>query len=179
MEKGTGGFLDPEEIIKQLNIKKGIKIADFGCGAGYFTIPLAKLVGNEGRVYALDVLEQALESVRSRAKLEGLFNIETRRCNLEILNNSGLENDSVDLVLLANILFQSENKIDIIKEAKRVLKKGGEMIIIDWKPNQPMGPPENLVVSLDFIKKTIKDLEFDFKKEFPVDKYHWGMIFTK
>lgn len=177
--KGTGGFLNPEEIIKQSNIQKAMKIADFGCGAGYFSIPLAKMVGEEGRIYALDILDTALESVQSRAKLEGLFNVETKRCNLEESSGSKLEDNSVDLTWLANILFQSSKKTDIIKEAKRILKKGGEMVIIDWKANQPMGPPENLIVSSDSVKKIIKEQGLILKKEFPVDKYHWGMIFEK
>lgn len=178
MAYGSGGFLQPEEIIKQLNIGKETVIADFGCGAGYFTIPLAK-IAEEGKVYALDVLDTALESVRSRAKLEGLFNIETKHCNLEIVGSSGLENGSIDLILLANILFQSSKKSDIIKEAIRILKKGGELAIIDWKTNQPMGPSENLVVSLESIKKIAEDLKLKLKKEIPVDKYHWGTVFIK
>jgi len=175
---GTGGFLRPEEVIKQLNIRKNIQVADFGCGAGYFTIPLAKVVG-EGVVYAFDVMEQALESVRSRAKIQGLFNIETRRCNLENPSGSGLIINSIDLVVLANILFQSSKKLDIIKEAKRVLKKGGEMVIIDWQPDKPMGPPKDLIASQDTIKKMAQAEGLIFKKEITVDVYHWGMVFSK
>lgn len=178
MPKGTGGFLHPEEIVKQLNINKEMTIADFGCGAGYFTIPLAKIV-EQGKVYALDILDTALESVQSRARLEGLFNVEAKHCNLEIEKNSGLEDGSIDMVLLANILFQSSNKTAIIKEAGRILKKGGKMAIIDWKADQPMGPPKNLIVSLDFVKEITKKQGLIFKREFPVDKYHWGMVFTK
>lgn len=178
MPKGTGGFLQPEEIIQQLNIEKNITIADFGCGAGYFTIPLAK-IAEQGKVYALDILDTALESVQSRAKIEGLFNIEVRNCDLEKLGKSGLEDNSIDLVLLANILFQSFQKPAIIKEAKRVLKQGGKIVIIDWKANQPMGPPENLIVSLNLAKKVTKEQGLNFKKEFPVDKYHWGAVFVK
>jgi ubiquinone/menaquinone biosynthesis C-methylase UbiE len=176
---GTGGFLDPKETIKQLNIEKGMLIADFGCGAGYFTIPLAKIVGEQGKIYALDVLDTALESVRSRAKIEGLLNIETRRCNLEILAGSGITNNSVDWVLLHNILFQSDNKDDIIKEAARILKKGGKISIIDWKENQPMGPSKELVVFPDAIKKIAEDCGLKFRSEMNVDNFHWGIIFAK
>lgn len=175
---GTGGFLHPEETLRQLNIRKDMQVADFGCGAGYFTIPLAKLT-EQGRIYAFDVLEQALESVRSRAKMQGFFNIETKRCNLEVVRSSGLADNSIDLALLGNILFQSPQKIDIIKEAKRILKKGGEMVIIDWQANQPMGPPKDLIVSQDTVKKMVQSEGLVFKKEFPVDDYHWGMIFSK
>lgn len=178
MVRGTGGFLQPQEIVKQLNIKKNTVVADFGCGAGYFTIPMAK-IAEEGKIYALDVLDTALESVRSRIKLEGLFNIETRRCDLENLGGSGLEDNSVDLVLLGNILFQCSKKPDIIKEAKRILKSGGELVIIDWKANQPMGPPENLIIPSDKVKEIARNQGLKSEREFPVDKYHWGMIFTK
>lgn len=178
MPKGTGGFLRPEEIIRQLNIRKEMVIADFGCGAGYFTIPLAR-IAEQGKVYALDVLDTALESVQSKAKLEGLFNIETQRCNLENIGGSKIEDNSLDIAWLANILFQSSKKTDIIKETTRVLKKGGQMIIIDWKANQPMGPPEKIVVSPEEIKKIANNQGLSFKKSFPVDKYHWGMVFEK
>ena len=176
---GTGGFLRPEETIKQLNIKKGDWVADFGCGAGYFSIPLAKMIEKEGKVYALDVLDSALESVRSRAKIEGLLNIETKRCNLEILGNSGLGNGSVDLVLLHNILFQSDKKDDIIKEAARILKNSGEISIIDWKASQPMGPSKDLIVSIDSVKEMAEKSGLKFKKDMIVDNYHWGIIFEK
>ena len=176
---GTGGFLHPEETVKQLNIKKWMKVADFGCGAGYFTLPIAKRLSHESRVYAVDVLETALESVRSRAKLQGLFNVETIRCNLEASNGTGLSDKSIDLVLLANILFQSPKKVDIIKEAKRVLKEGGEMAIIDWKPDQSMGPAKDFIVSLGAVKKIVEDEGLRFKRELRVDKYHWGLVFEK
>src|SRR4030043_1824876 len=163
--EGTGGFLHPEEIIRQFNIKRGMQVADFGCGAGYFTLSLAKVV-SEGKIYAFDVIEQALESVRSRAKIQGFLNIETKRCNLEIFGSSGLTDNSVDLVLLANILFQSSDKAAIIREGTRVLKKGGQMIIIDWQADQPMGPPKDLVISMDEMKQIAEKQGLIFKKEF-------------
>jgi len=179
MPKGTGGFLKPEETIKELSIKQGMRIADFGCGAGYFTIPLAEMVGQKGKVYAFDILKTALESVRSRAKSAGLLNIETVWSNLETLNASKLKNESIDLVLLANILFQSSKKADIIKEATRILKKGGKMVVIEWKENQPMGPPEKLIVDKNLIREMIEKEGLKFDKQFPAGERHWGMVFIK
>lgn len=179
MAKGSGGFLSPEQVIKEFDIKEGMKIADFGCGAGYFAILMAKIVGEKGRIYALDVLKTALESVRSRAKAEGLLNIEPIWSNLEILSGSKLKDNSTDLVLLANILFQSSKKADMIKEAKRILKKGGRMIIIEWKKSQAFGPPEKLIVPKEIAKDLAKKQDFKFEREFPVGQHHWGMIFEK
>jgi len=179
MQKGTGGFLNPKRIIEEFDIKEGMKIADFGCGAGYFTISMAKAVGQEGKVYTLDVLKTALESVHSKAKAEGLLNIESIWANLEVTNGSKLENKSIDLVLLANILFQSTQKADIIKEAKRVLKNKGKIIIIEWQKTQPMGPSENLIVPKELVQNLAKKEKLKLEKEFPAGDNHWGMIFTK
>jgi len=179
MPKGTGGFLKPEEVLKELNIKKGMTIADFGCGAGYFTIPMAELVDETGKVYAFDILKTALESVRSTAKARGLLNIQTIWSDLEILRSSKLEDSSVDLVLLANILFQSSKKDSIIKEATRILKKGGKMVVIEWKKNQPMGPPEKLIVDENLIREMIEKEGLKFDKQFPAGERHWGMVFIK
>jgi len=179
MVKGTGGFLNPEETIKQLNILPKTQVADFGCGAGYFVIPIAKIVGDEGKVFALDILETALESVRSRARIEGLFNIVTRRCNLEVLNASQIESDAINMVLLSNILFQSDNKDGIIKEATRILKKGGNLAIIDWLPGQFLGPSKDLIIPIEDIKKIAEENGLKFNKNIQIDNYHWGMIFAK
>ena len=179
MAQGTGGFLNPDKVIEEFGIKKGVKIADFGCGAGYFTIPLARTVGEKGKIYASDVLKTALESVQGRAKVEGLLNIETTLSNLEVSGGSKLKDDFLDFVLLANILFQSSKKADIIKEAKRTLKKGGKIVIVEWQENQPMGPPEDFIISKKFVKDLAKKQGFKFEKEFPAGKHHWGMIFEK
>ncbi len=113
----TGGFLNPDKVIDQLNITHGMSVADFGCGHGYFSIPFARRVGNSGTVYACDVLPSALEAVETRANLENLSNIKTVRTNLENPEGSKLDPESMDLVCLANILFQSNKKEEIVKEA--------------------------------------------------------------
>lgn len=177
---GTGGFIHPETIVEILNIKEGMKIADFGCGAGYFTILLAQKTGSSGKVYALDVLENALDNVRSRARTNNLENIETIRTNLEVLGSSSLAAGSQDMVLLANILFQSKKDGDIIKEAVRVLKNGGEVVIIDWKKGADgLGPPEELRQSSEDLKKVAEVNGLKFEREFDAGKFHFGLAFKK
>ena len=80
---GAGNFLRPEQIVQQLGLKKGDYVADFGAGHGYFTIPIARLVGGDGRVYALDIQKPVLEVIRAKAKLEHLLNVELMWVNLE------------------------------------------------------------------------------------------------
>ena len=177
---GSGGFINPQKVIDQLDIKPGMKVADFGCGHAYFTLPVSRAVGKDGRVYAIDVLPEALEAVRSRAQLAGAVNIETIRGNLESLAGSGLSENSMDTVLLHNVLFQSEKKPAIIKEAKRVLKSGGIFVLIDWrKETLVIGSPEGWRISLDEAKALTQEEGFVFNKVFDAGEYHYGLIFIK
>ncbi len=180
MESGTGGFINPEKVIAQLDIKPGVVVADLGCGHGYFTLPMAKAVAPEGRVWAVDVLNDALEAVRSAAQLAGAVNIETARGDLEAPNGSKLDDHFVDVVLLHNVLFQSQKKQAIIREAKRILKVGGMFVLVDWRKDLvAIGPQDGWRLSLDEARALAQEEGFAFNKVFDAGEYHYGLIFIK
>ncbi len=143
------GFLNPNEVLNQLEIKEGMVAADFGSGSGGWAIPLAKRLKN-GKVYALDVQEEMLSALRGKAEIENIFNIETKKA--DVGENTGLKPDSLDLVLLTNLLFQNENKEKIILEAGRTLKPGGQILVVDWLEGSPLGPTGGRV-SAEEVKK--------------------------
>lgn len=176
---GTGGFLNPQKIIDNIGIiEKGMKIADFGSGSGYFTLPLLRRVGDAGKVFAIDVLPEALEVVRSKAKAEGFNNVRIIRSNLERKDGSTLKDESCDIIWMANILFQTEDDSAVLQEAKRVLKKEGIVVFIDWKPEVAFGPPGKKI-KREEAENLFKEAGFIFQKEFPTDNYHYGLIFKK
>jgi len=180
MEKEGGSFINPLKVLIQLAISSGSQIADFGCGHGFFTLPAAKIVGENGRVWAIDVLSEALEAVRSRAEIEGIKNIEIIRGNLEKLGGSKIPDSAADVVLLHNVLFQSQKKNEILKEAHRVLKPGGFLDIIDWLPEKAsFGPQEGWRLSVEEAKKIAAEEGFDFFNNFDAGEYHFGLIFVK
>lgn len=184
IKSGTGGFMNPESILREIDVKVGNKVADFGSGAGYFTIPLARAVGDEGKVWAIDVLRSALDIIESKAKLERLFNIETIRGNLEMPGGSRLKEKSADIVLLSNILFQSRKHSEILKEAKRVLKDDGRLVIIDWIPERchllgPGQPGAGWPLSQELAEKEAEGVGFKLERKFSAGAYHYGLIFKK
>ena len=172
------GFFSPEKILDQIEIRDQMEAADFGCGHGFFSVPLAKRTP-KGRVYAIDVVGEALEAVESRAALEKIDNIKTIQANLENFGSSKLKDNSIDIVLLRNILFQSRKKEAIIAEAKRVLKKDGKMAIVEWKMDSARAPKEGWLIEKEEVKKMAESGGLNFKKELVLDAHHYGLIFVK
>lgn len=173
-------FLDPEEIIGQLEIAPGDQVADFGCGSGFFSIALAKKVGSAGKVFALDVMTQALEAVAGSAEMLGLGNIVAQRVNLEKENGSKLEAGSLDWVIMKDMLFQNKNKKVILGETYRVLKPGGKILIAEWdKEFKGIGPAVELRISKEDLQKMSEAEKFIFEKELHAGKFHYALVLKK
>jgi len=170
-------MFDPEEVLSQLTLKSYMTAAEFGCGSGGFTIPLAKRL-REGKVYGLDILEEKLSALKHKAELEKVFNIQTKLTDLDEKEGSGLPSSSLDLVLIPNVLFQAEKKDNMIEEAARILKDGGELVVVDWKEDAAMGPKEGRI-SADEVKKMAEKLNLKLKKDFSAGPYHYGLVFEK
>lgn len=181
--KISGGniLLDPYFILEQVELGAGMKLADLGCGAaGHFVLPAAKIVGPRGKVYAVDLLKSVLEAVKSRAKLEGVGNIELVWSNLEIYGATEIDPESLDAVLLVNTLFQIKKRDEVLREAVRLAKKGGKVVAIEWGLGEaPMGPPPELRLSKDAVRELAKKNGLVEVKEFKAGPYHYGLIFKK
>lgn len=169
-------FLNPQIIATQLGITKGMAVADFGCGAGYFPGEIARLVGDEGHVAAIDIQQSALESVRSRARQEHLLNIEPIWGDLEVEGGSQLKDASQDMVLIANVLHQAPDKAAIIREARRVLKPRGRVVIIDWNMDSPLGPARERRVPKSALTEMAAAAGLKPEQEFSAGQYHYGMV---
>ncbi|MEI6588127.1 MAG: class I SAM-dependent methyltransferase [Candidatus Moraniibacteriota bacterium] len=173
-------FINPKSIIDMLEVTTGMFVGDFGCGTGYFTFPLAQKVEQGGRVYALDILKEKLEAIESEAKVWGLSNIITKRANLELVGGSKLDENSLDLVCLVNMLFQNKDKNLIIGEAVRVLKKGGKILVVEWNVNDSLfGPESELRVSKEDVLVLAESNELSVLKEIEISDFHFGLILEK
>lgn len=174
-------FLNPGYILKKAGLISGQWVADLGCGGGYFVLPAARIVGDDGRVYGVDVLKTALSSVGSKARLFGLTNIHLVWANVEIFGGSkGIHDESIDMVLLTQLLSQSKKQEGVFKEADRILKKGGQLVVIDWKSDKlPFSPHKEKYVAVDEVKTLAGDNYLKFEREIKVGAYHFCLLFKK
>lgn len=154
-------YITPEEVLERLNLKSDIVAADFGSGSGFFTLPLAEKL-TQGLVYAIDIQKPVLSVLKSTALFKKINNIQFIHSDLEKPCGSKIQDSFLDLVLLINVLFQAKNKSAIIKEAKRVLKGGGRVLVIDPEP----------------FKKDFEEQGFKTRKMFNIGDYQ-GIIFER
>ncbi|HYF04802.1 MAG TPA: methyltransferase domain-containing protein [Patescibacteria group bacterium] len=173
------GFIKPENIIAQVALRSGDRVADFGCGSGFYTIPAAKAVGASGLVYAFDLLDEKLSATLSAARGFGLHNVKPVRANLE-LPLSGVEPLTFDMVLLGNILHQVRTADAVLRNAYGLLKTEGRLVAIEWKPgNTPFGPAPEKRLSESTLASQLEKFHFKKLKNLEVDGYHYAVIFQK
>lgn len=169
------GFLNPINILNQLSLREDMVACDLGCGSGGWVIPLAKSL-SRGKIYAVDILREPLSALEEKLRQERLFNVSIILADAE--KGVKIMEESVDLVLMTNILFQTKGQIKILEEAKRILRTGGRILAVDWRPESPVGPKDGSISKEDLIK-TAMQIGLDPEKEVEAGKYHWGVILVK
>lgn len=174
-------FTNPDESVKSFELLPGMQVADLGAGSGSFVLVSAKMVGENGKVYAVDIQKELLPKIKREAEKEGYFNVEVIWGDVEKVGGSKLADSSIDVVIASNILFQVEDRESFIAEIKRVLKPNkGKVFVIDWQDSfGGIGPETKSVVSLDECKKIFTRDGFDFYKKFPTGPHHYGLAFKK
>jgi ubiquinone/menaquinone biosynthesis C-methylase UbiE len=168
-------------ILGQLSQPDDKVVADLGCGQfGYFVFPLARLVGPSGKVYAVDVLPGVLDSIKKQARLENLSQIETVWSNLEVFGATKIKEKALDAAFLINVLHQAHNGLDMIKEAARMIKPGGRLVLVDWSPKaKGFGPPPSQRLKPDKLLATVSGMGLELEQDFSPGAYHFGLTFKK
>jgi ubiquinone/menaquinone biosynthesis C-methylase UbiE len=114
-------FRPRRNIVKEIGLKPGFQVLDYGCGPGSYIAPVAELVGKSGKIYALDVNPLAIQMVQHIAKKKQLTNVETILSDCK----TGLPDDSIDVVLLYDAFHDLNNPDEVLEELRRVLKTSG------------------------------------------------------
>ena len=173
-------FSVPEKNIEQLGLKPNQVVADFGAGSGAFTIAAAKAMNGNGKVYAIDVQKDLLTALENTCREQHISNVGYIWGNLEEMNGTKLADQSVDVAILSNVLFQTTDKKTTLDEVKRVLRQGGQLLLIDWTGSfNSMGPKKEQVFPELEARKMVESLNFTFDRNIDAGNFHYGMIFRK
>ena len=173
----TAGFAHPSRNVLHFNVEAGMRVADLGAGSGHYVWPIAEIVGEQGKVYAVDVQQDLLKRIHNEAQKRGLKNVAIVWSDLEKPNATRLADGTVDLALVSNLLFQLEDKRAVLREAKRILKKSGMLVLIDWADSfNMMGPHKGHVVTKAAGMELLQTEGFEFMREFHAGAHHWGLL---
>lgn len=173
-------LLNIDLILGEIPKGDNLHVADLGCGNfGFFVFPLARLVGKQGKAYAVDIIKSSLDEVSRRARLETLSQIETIWSDLEIFGATKIEAGRLDAALLINTLYQASNSLDMLSESIRMIKPGGRLIIVDWNDEHPVGPVKDRHVKEAKLKTALGELNMELESEFNPGKFHYGLVFKK
>lgn len=173
----TSDFINPIDVVQHLDLKAGDRVADFGAGSGAYTFAAAAIVGEQGRVYAFDVQNDLLVRITNEARRRNLQNIDTIWTDIEQASSTHFSDSIIDLVIISNILFQLPDKNAPFKEACRIIKDNGRVIVIDWSESFGcMGPHEDDVVTQEKAREIIEANGLLCAQVFNPGAHHYGYV---
>jgi len=153
------------EIVAALRLQPGMAVADVGAGTGLFTELMARAVGPEGRVYAVDIAPEFVAAIERRMRGAGLGNVQgivnTQRSTL-------LPPGSVDLVFLADTYHHFEYPVDMLRSIHEALRPGGELVVIDFQREHGFSTPwvmQHVRVGRDQVAAEVELAGFRFTRE--------------
>lgn len=161
-------------VIPYLQLKQGDTVADLGAGGGYFSIKMAKVVGEKGMVYAVDIDTESTEYIKNYAKENGLNNV---KVILATPHNSKLPQNSLDLIFIRNTYHHFENRVTYFQKLAKTLKPGGRIAIIDYLPEKNNYSWHSTEVSI--MIKEMKQAGFIVQKQFFILKRQSFLIFEQ
>lgn len=172
-------MLDSPQLLRQAGLRLDMHYGDLGAGTlGHFVFPASQIVGPLGVVYAVDILKTALQSIHSRAQMESAHNVQTVWGDLERPNGVKIPPSTLDLVSFVNVAHLFLKSKTPIEEAKRLLRPGGRVLVIDWDPTVStlLIRQENRVARED-VKKAFFGCGFNLLQDFDAGPQHWGLLF--
>lgn len=174
-------LIDPARIFETIHLSSGMRVADFGCGrTGHFVFPMAPIIGEKGMVYAIDIMKDVLENIRSRARAEGRNNIQTIWSDLEVFGATPIPEQSLDAGFFINVVFLLKKRPEALREAARLIRDDGYLIVVDWQKRVgPLGPMDSQMVNQEELVQLAAKEKLGLVTRGPAGDYHFCLIFKK
>jgi ubiquinone/menaquinone biosynthesis C-methylase UbiE len=166
-------WLPPAEVARRLELAPGMRVADIGAGTGYFALPMAAQVGPEGKVYAVDFQPEMLAKLGDKLKAPGAPQ------NIELVQGdatqTGLPDGSCAVALFANLWRELDDHPAVLHEAARILREGGRIAILDWRPDvdRPPGPPLEDRIQAEAVVRSLEATGWVVRESATVGRYSY------
>lgn len=172
-------FIDPIKNLKAFDLRENMIVADLGAGSGFYTIPAAKMVPM-GKVYAIEIQQDFLKTIKNKTVESHLNNIEYLLGDVEKIGGTKIKDKIVDAIIASNILFQVEDKEKFIEEAKRILKPEGKLLLIDWSDSSfAVGASFDKIVPKNIAREMFEKRGFVWQRDIDAGAHHYGIILMK
>jgi len=173
--RSSKDILSAMEVLEAVGLEIGDIFLDAGCGDGYISIVASNLVGDQGKIYALDVYPESIENVKKEIEDKKLDN--THAILADISKNIPLDSDSIDIVLMANVLhgFVADGEVEkVMSNIVKVLKPGGVFAVVEFRKLEgSRGPPFNVRISPEEVSIILKDYGFEITDKHEIGEYHY------
>ncbi len=184
MENISGGsqLLNATFVLRKARITEGAHVAECGCGGGgHFVFPASTMVGPRGKIFAIDIQQAVLQKIMAHAREQNMANIVPVWSDLEVFRGAkDIADNTMDVGLLLNTLFQAKNKEAMMRESARMVKRGGHLLVVEWKLSvAPFGPAPRLRIGQDAVRSLARAVHLDENESFEAGPYHYGILFKK
>ena len=166
-------FTDPVKNLKTLGLREDEIVADLGAGTGFYSLAAGVLVPR-GKVYAVELQKDFLDTINGKIKEAHLNNVKTILGNVEKLGGTKIGDDVVDAAIVSNILFQVEDKEKFIEEIKRILKPNGKVLLVDWSETSIM--QKNIIITKEKARAMFEKKGFAWVRDIDAGAHHYGII---
>jgi ubiquinone/menaquinone biosynthesis C-methylase UbiE len=177
--KSSKAYLNAERVLQETGLKSGDKFLDVGCGEGYFSIAAAKIVGNKGKVYAIDSYEESIVALKQQIHRESIGNIEA--IVADVTQKMPLPKAIIDVCLMANVMhgFLANGEIpSVMTEIARVMKVRSTLAVVEFqKVAGPPGPPISIRMNPEELEGLISGYGFEKNKVVEVGPFHYAAMF--
>ena len=172
-------LLHAKHILTTAEVQPGMHVADFGVGrTGHIIFPAAELVGEEGRVYGVDLRADALKMLEGRRRQYLVHNIRLVQGDIEA-GGLDIPEASLDRVFLVHTLPVARQHSQIVNEIRRLLKHDGRIVVIDWRPEavHPVAPNDEFRLHPNQVDLTFARAGCEVCEQFSPSSTHWGRIY--
>jgi len=177
--KSSKAYLNAERVLQGTGLKSGDKFLDVGCGDGYFSIAAAKIIGNKGKVYAIDSYEGSIVVLQQQIQRENIRNIEA--IVADVTQKMPLPKAIIDVCLMANVMhgFLANGEVpSVMTEIARVMKVGSTLAVVEFqKVAGPPGPPISIRMTPEELENLVSGYGFKKAKVVEVGPIHYAAMF--